>query len=105
MHSVNLLPQEDVHGQKTSESMQGLFDLVCDVVPWEFPQHVVSHSVDDGLSGVSGFPSNALLRLHAQDRVEDALGGVDLKNNLLQFWVTPNSKVKYDKSLMFSFLR
>ncbi len=54
--------------------------LVRDVVSRQLPQHVVCHSVDYGLSGVSGLPADALLGLHAQDGVQDPLGRVDLQS-------------------------
>ena len=50
-----------------------------DVITRQLPQHVVSHSVDNGLTCVAGLATNTLLRLNAQDGVQDAFRGVDLQ--------------------------
>ncbi len=78
LHSIDFLPEENVHWQQTSEPVKSLPDLVGDVVPGQLPQHVVGHPVDDGLAGVAGLAAHALLGLHAQYCVEDSFRSVDL---------------------------
>ena len=50
-----------------------------DVVTRQLSQHVVGHPVDNGFTGVAGLATNTLLRLNAQDGVQDAFRGVDLQ--------------------------
>ena len=69
LHSVDLLPEEYIHGQHSAQPLEGVFDLVGHIISGQFPQHVVGYLEDDGLAGLTGLSGPALLRLHAQDRV------------------------------------
>ena len=48
------------------------------VVAGQLPEHVLGDLEDDGLPGLARLPAARLLGLHREDRVEDALGRVDL---------------------------
>ena len=43
LHPIDLLPQEDVHGDEAAEPSQGVLHLVRHVIPGKFPQHVLRY--------------------------------------------------------------
>ena len=71
LHAVDLLAQEDVHGQEGTHAFQRLLDLVVDVVARHLLRQVVDHAVHHRFARLAVIGAAALLGLHAQDRVQD----------------------------------
>ena len=73
LHAVDLLAQEDGHGQQRTHAVQGLLDLELDHLFGHLQQHVVDEPVDDLLARLALLDAAALLRLDADDRIQNTL--------------------------------
>ena len=74
LHAVDLLTEEDGHGQEGTHAVEHVFDLVLDVVFGHLGQHVFGQTVDHRFPALAASTGAALFRLDAQDRVQDRLG-------------------------------